>query len=167
MMEYFLGRSSVLELVHAGVAPAVTPHGTKRVTVRPLSIDCLITYLVSVLLDAGPAPSISTQICVTGDESLFVYDKCKWTDLRLSLIKQLLGYNVYCTAYLTCSLNAMIRWCSVFQRNVSLLCICLWVTGKVLIQSCLGFHYYSLTIIIFGDTHEIAPRLSSSGCDAL
>lgn len=77
MMEDSLGRLSVLELVHAGVAPAVTPHGTKRVTDRPLSIDCLIRYLVSVLFDAGPVPSISTQICVRRDESLTVYDKCK------------------------------------------------------------------------------------------
>jgi hypothetical protein len=69
MMEDFLGRSLVLELVHAGVGLALTPHGTNRVTVRAVSIDCLIRYLVSVLHDAGPAPSISTHICVTGDES--------------------------------------------------------------------------------------------------
>jgi hypothetical protein len=75
MMEDFLGRSSVLEIVHAGVAPVVTPHGTKRVTDRPLSIDCLIRYLVSVLLDA--VPSISTQICVRRVKSLTVFDKCK------------------------------------------------------------------------------------------
>jgi len=81
MMEDFLGRSSVLELVHAGVAPVVTPHGTKRVTDRPLSIDCLIRYLVSVLLDSGPVPSISTQICVRRDKSLTAFDKCKWTIL--------------------------------------------------------------------------------------
>ena len=77
MIEDFLGLSSVLEVVHAGIAPAVTPHGTKRVTDRPLSIDCLIRYLVSVLLDAGPVPSISTLICVRRDESLTAYDKCK------------------------------------------------------------------------------------------